>query len=84
VQFEPNDTPGTYTVRAVVSDGQRSARTEETFRFGEPKRDAGATPGAPRLQMDVPKRNPGVDRDVRDCLGLPTPAEVIKCSERKK
>lgn len=84
VQFEPNDTPGAYSVRAVVNDGQRTATTVETFRFGEGKRDPGAKPGGIRLQMDLPKKNPGVDRDVRDCLELPTPGEVIKCTERKK
>jgi hypothetical protein len=84
VQFEPNDTPGTYSVRVAVNDGQRTASTTETFRFGETKRDAGAKGGGMRLEMDVPKKNPGVDRDVRDCLALPTPAEVIKCTERKQ
>lgn len=80
VQFEPNDTAGTYSVRATVSDGQRTATATETFRFGEAKREAGAM----RLQMNAPKKNPGVDRDARDCLALPTPSEVIKCTERKK
>jgi hypothetical protein len=84
VQFEPNDTSGTYSVRVVVNDGQRSATTVETFRFGEGKPDPAAKPGGMRLQMDVPKKNPGVDRDVRDCLELPTPSEVIKCTERNK
>lgn len=84
VQFEPNDTSGTYSVRVVVNDGQRSATTVETFRFGEGKRDPGAKPGGIRLRMDPPKKNPGVDRDVRDCLELPTPSEVIKCTERRK
>jgi hypothetical protein len=84
VQFEPNDTPGTYSVRVVVNDGRRTATTVETFRFGEVKRDPGAKPGGIRLEMDPPKKNPGVDRDVRDCLDLPTPGEVIQCTERKK
>jgi hypothetical protein len=84
VQFEPNDTAGTYSVRVVVNDGQRTATTVETFRFGDMKRDPGAKPGPLRLEMDQPKKNPGVDRDVRECLDLPTPAEVIKCTERKK
>jgi hypothetical protein len=83
VQFEPNDTPGTYSIRAVVNDGQRTATTVETFRFGESKSDPGAK-GDIRLQMDAPRKNPGVDRDVRDCLALPTPNEVIRCTERKK
>jgi hypothetical protein len=28
-------------------------------------------------------RNPGGDRDLRHCLDLPTPKEVIRCSEQK-
>lgn len=83
VQFEPNDTAGSYSVRVVVNDGQRTATTVETFRFGDARRDP-PQPGGPRLDMNVPKKNPGVDRDVRDCLALPTPSEVIRCAERKK
>jgi hypothetical protein len=38
----------------------------------------------PRLHMsDAPARNPGRDRDLRHCLDLPTPKEVIRCSEGK-
>ena len=38
----------------------------------------------PRLRMaDAPARNPGKDRDLRHCLDLPTPKEVIRCSEGK-
>jgi len=81
VQFEPNDTAGIYSVRAVVNDGQRTATVVESFRFGETTREP---PAGLRLQMDAPKKNPGADRDVRDCLDLSTPAEVIKCTERGK
>jgi hypothetical protein len=84
VQFEPNDTAGTYSIRAVVSDGQRSATVVESFRFGEARPAPGPKPEGLRLQMgEPPKKNPGVDRDVRDCLELPTAGEVIKCTERK-
>jgi hypothetical protein len=38
---------------------------------------------APRLRMNTPPAAPGKDQDKRDCLALPTPAEVIKCAERK-
>lgn len=83
VQFEPNDTAGTYSVRVVVNDGQRSATATESFRFGEGRPDPAAKGDGLRLRMDVPKKNPGVDRDVRDCLALPSQSEVIKCSEKK-
>jgi hypothetical protein len=47
--------------------------------------DAQAVKSAgPRLQMDTPERNPGKDRDLRHCLDLPTPKEVIRCSEGKE
>jgi len=39
---------------------------------------------APKLRMGTPPaKNPGRDADKRDCLSLPTPAEIIKCAERK-
>ena len=44
----------------------------------------GVKPAGPRLQMaDHPGSNPGKDRDLRHCLDLPTPKEVIRCSEQK-
>lgn len=40
---------------------------------------------APKLRMGTPpENNPGRDGDRRDCLALPTPAEIIKCAEKKK
>jgi hypothetical protein len=83
VQFEPNDTAGTYSIRATVNDGQRTAVTVETLRFGASDARDASKPPSLRLNMDPPKKNPGADRDVRDCLSLPTPNEVIKCTERK-
>ena len=45
----------------------------------------GSAHEAPNLRMNVPpgQLESGGPGDKRDCLGLPTPAEVIKCSERK-
>jgi len=83
VMFEPGDTAGNYTVRAIVSDGRRTATATETFRYGTDGAPAAPYTG-PRLQMDAPKKNPGADRDVRDCLELPSSAEIIKCTERAK
>jgi hypothetical protein len=83
-RFEPDDAAGTYSIRAVVTDGRRTATVVETFRFGETRPAAGSK-GGMRLQMaEPPRKNPGVDRDVRGCLDLPTPAEVIKCTEGRK
>jgi hypothetical protein len=47
--------------------------------------DAQAVKSAgPRLRMaDAPAKNPGKDQDLRHCLDLPTPKEVIRCSEGK-
>jgi len=41
---------------------------------------------APKLRMNVPpgQSDAGGPGDKRNCLDLPTPTEVIKCSERKK
>lgn len=44
----------------------------------------GVKSAGPRLRMaDAPAKNPGKDRDLRHCLDLPTPKEVIRCSEGK-
>ena len=88
VTVEGADPKGVYVVRTVVSDGTRTAVASETFRFnGAPEKaiDNPAAGAPPRLDMgEPPKKNPGTDRDVRDCLTLPTTAEVIKCTEKKK
>jgi hypothetical protein len=93
VTVEGADPKGVYVVRTVISDGTRSAAASETFRFnGAPEmaperaidQPAAAAP-PPRLDMgEPPKKNPGTDRDVRDCLSLATTAEIIKCTEKKK
>lgn len=97
VVVEAADAKGVYQVTTVISDGTRSATATETFRFEGPpaekpvdkpadKPEVKPAPkaAAPRLDMgDPPKASPGKDRDKRDCLTLPTPAEVIKCTERK-
>ncbi|HUP30177.1 MAG TPA: hypothetical protein VM122_08400 [Usitatibacter sp.] len=47
----------------------------------EPARPRAETP---KLRMNTPEKNPGQDADKRDCLSLSTPAEIIKCAEKKK
>lgn len=83
--LEPGDMGGAYTVRVSVTDGAQTVTTSATFQFA-----GGTVPGrapasaVPTLQMGTPPaKNPGRDMDKRDCLSLPTPAEVIKCTERK-
>lgn len=50
----------------------------------EPK-EAPVKPAGPRLNMDQPARKAaGEDVDLRHCLGMATPTEVIKCAEKKK
>lgn len=86
--LEPGDMGGTYTVRVSVTDGSQTATTSETFQFpggklAGPKADP-ASSAVPTLQMGTPPaKNPGRDMDKRDCLTLPTPLEVVKCTERK-
>jgi len=87
LELESGDPKGDYTVRVSVTDGSRTATTSETFRFAAAKSatpsPAPAPAAAPKLQMGVPPaKNPGRDMDKRDCLTLPTPSEVIKCTER--
>jgi hypothetical protein len=89
LELEPGDKKGAYTVRVSVTDGSGSVSTSETFQFVDgkpatapPKAPASAT--APKLQMGAPPaKNPGRDVDKRDCLALPTTAEIVKCAERK-
>ena len=90
LQLESGGPKGAYTVRVSVTDGSRTAAASETFQFAPPKPAAAPTPpppapaAAPKLQMGAPPaKSPGRDGDKRDCLALPTPAEVIKCTERK-
>src|SRR5258706_4057743 len=88
LEFQSGFPHGSYTVRATVSDRSRSASSAESFQFISPKPaeppPAPAPAAAPKLRMGAPPaKNPGRDADKRDCLTLPTPAEVIKCTERK-
>lgn len=89
VLMEPNDKEGLYTVRATVSDGKRTSIASETFSFMRPAAEkpaakAAVKPAGPLLtQGEAPKKSPVRERDLRQCLELPTPAEVIKCTEKK-
>ena len=76
---------GSYTVRVSVTDGSQTWTTTEVLAYG-PGTDVPGSHEAPRLRMNVPpaQAEPGGPGDKRDCLSLPTPSEVIKCSERKK
>ncbi|HEX3097014.1 MAG TPA: hypothetical protein VHQ02_04810 [Usitatibacter sp.] len=62
-------------------------RAPDSGEAKDAKAGSGAQPvksAGPRLRMeDAPARNPGKDRDLRHCLDLPTPKEVIRCSEGK-
>lgn len=95
LQLGTGDARGTYTVRVSVTDGRQVAQASRQFTFSLPDFPSAAREApaampraapkgpAPRLQMNPPPRNPGRDADKRDCLDLPTPAEVIRCTERK-
>jgi hypothetical protein len=76
---------GSYTVRVSVTDGAQTWTASEVLPYGETD-VPGTANEAPRLRMNVPpaQMESGGPGDKRDCLGLPTPSEVIRCSERKK
>jgi hypothetical protein len=85
VEPEKGHARGSYTVRVAVTDGSQTWSTTEVLPYG----DATDLPGsheAPRLRQNLPppEAQPGGPGDKRDCLSLPTPAEVIRCSEKKK
>lgn len=87
LELERGDLKGAYTVRVSVTDGSQVVSASETFQLVEGKSAASPQPPAstaPRLRMDAPAKNPGRDLDKRDCLALPTPSEIIKCTERQK
>ena len=75
---------GSYTVRVSVTDGTQTWTASEVLPYGETD-GPGSAHEAPRLRMNVPPApaGGGGPGDRRDCLSLPTPSEVIRCSERK-
>ena len=77
---------GRYTVHVSVTDGERTWTASEVLPYGASPDMPGSANEAPRLRMNVPpaQLEGGGPGDKRDCLALPTPAEVIKCSEKKK
>ena len=93
VEPEPKGRGGSYTVRVSVTDGSQTWTASQVLTYGGTN-----LPGAvnetqpsindipPHLRQNVPpsQQEPGAEKDKRDCLSLPTPAEVIKCSEKKK
>ena len=83
VEPEAGHRKGSYTVRVSVTDGTQTWTASEVLPYGET--DMPGAHEAPRLRMNVPpaQSEGGGPGDKRDCLGLPTPAEVIKCSEKK-
>ena len=85
VEPEPGRRAGSYTVRVSVTDGAQTWTASAVFPYGETDLP-GSTNEAPKLRMNVPpsQLEGGGPGDKRDCLSLPTPAEVIKCSEKKK
>ncbi len=74
LEMEPGDAQGPYTVRISVTDGSRTVAASHTLEFTAPPARS-----PPRLRAGT---GPG-GRDLRECLELATPSEVIKCSERK-
>lgn len=85
VVVEPDGQKGTYTVRVSVTDGMQTWKASEVLPYGVTDMPGSANE-APKLRMNVPpaQAEPGGPGDKRNCLSLPTPAEVIKCSEKKK
>ena len=83
VEPEAGHRKGSYTVRVWVTDGTQTWTTSQVLPYGESDMP-GSSSEAPRLRMNVPPGpEGGGPGDKRDCLSLPTPAEVIRCSEKK-
>jgi hypothetical protein len=71
-----------YAKDSKGGDAKPSAASEMPNAAAEDSKAPGKAAG-PRLNMDVPKKNPGKDQDVRSCLDLATNAEIIKCAQKK-
>lgn len=84
IEPDPARRSGRYTVRATVSDGTQTWTASQELPYGEADQPGSASE-APRLRMNVPasQLEPGGPGDKRGCLSLPTPSEVIRCTERK-
>jgi len=80
VEPEAGHRKGSYTVNVSVTDGTQKWTTSQMLPYGET--EGPGSHEAPRLRMNVPPGE-GAGGDKRDCLTLPTPSEVIRCSERK-
>ena len=83
VEPEPGRSRGSYTVSVSVTDGVQKWTARQVLPYGgEGEMPGSANEVPPHLRQDVPPNAETGDK--RDCLSLPTPAEVIKCSEKKK
>jgi hypothetical protein len=82
--LEARDKKGIYSVKVSVTDGVQVAIAKTELSLGATHPPSTPSVDAPRLNQGTPPaKNPGGDPDKRDCLSLPTPAEVIKCTEKK-
>jgi hypothetical protein len=79
---QPEGSGGSYTVRVSLTDGQQTWTTNETLPYGDAD-VPGFAHEAPRLRMTMPPPEKQLGSDKRGCLALGTPAEVIKCTEKK-
>ena len=81
IELESTRRASIYTVKVSVTDGEKTWSTHQVLTFTDSSQP-GTANEAPRLRQNVPEgANP---EDKRDCLGLSSPSEVIKCSEKKK
>jgi hypothetical protein len=70
------DGPGAQAAPAPAD--AKPERAQET----KPAAKPAAAPVVRDIAPQAPRKAPGKGRDVSHCLGLPTPAEVIKCTEK--
>jgi hypothetical protein len=65
------------------AEGDKPSAASEMPRAAPDAMKAPAKPAGPKLNMDAPVKNPGKDRDLRNCLDLATNSEIIKCSQKR-
>lgn len=85
IVFDADDPAGTYTARATVSDGSRTAAARESFRLqtGTGAQTGAALQGEPKpAPASGIKKRSRANEDARACLELSTNVAIATCAEK--
>lgn len=85
IVFDPDDPPGTYTARATVTDGSRTATARESFRVqtGTGTEREAALQGEPKsAPPSGNNKRSRAHEDARACLELSTNVAMMRCAQK--